>query len=92
MTGKSFETHMRDEILNQLSEIIRDILRSPGLVVTPETSARDVDEWDSISHIEIISAIEKKFSIRFALVELQALKNVGDMINLIQKRLPAGKP
>lgn len=82
---------MKNEILDPLTEIIREILSTPGLVITLETSAVDVDEWDSISHIEIVSAIEKRFSIRFALVELQALKNVGDMVNLIQKKLPAKK-
>lgn len=83
---------MKDEILNTLTVIIRDILRNPGLIITTDTSARDVEEWDSISHIEIISAIEKKFSFRFALVELQALKNVGDMIKLIEKKSVLKKP
>ena len=77
---------MKDKILIQLSEIIRGVLRTPQLTVTSSTSARDVDEWDSISHIEIVTAVEKSFSIRFALVELQALKNVGDMVNLIEKK------
>ncbi len=82
---------MKDKILFQLSGIIRDVLRTPQLVITSSTSARDVDEWDSISHIEIVTAVEKHFSIRFALVELQALKNVGDMVNLIDKKTSASK-
>ena len=86
LTGNFSETRMKNEILNLLSDIIRETLSTPDLVITPETSARDVDEWDSISHIEIITAVEKKFSVRFALIELQALKNVGDMIELIQKK------
>ncbi len=80
---------MENEILNRLKEVIREILRTPELVISPETSAKDVDEWDSISHIEIIYAIEVRFSVRFELVELQALKNVGDIVNLIQKKLLA---
>jgi len=83
---------MQNEILNSVSEIIRAILALPELNITRETSAKDVDEWDSISHIEIVAAIEEKFSLRFALVELQALKNVGDMVNLIQKKSEAKKP
>lgn len=83
---------MQNEILNSVTDIIRSVLSTPGLIITRETSAKDVDEWDSISHIEIVSAIEKKFSLRFALVELQALKNVGDMVNLIQKKSEAQKP
>lgn len=78
---------MNTEILNAVSQIIRDVLELPKLNVTAETSANDVDEWDSMTHLELIGAIEKKYSIRFALGELQSLKNVGDMVALIQKKL-----
>jgi acyl carrier protein len=66
---------------------MREVLELPTLEVTTETSAADVDEWDSMTHIQIIAAIEGKFKVRFALGELQALKNVGDMIGLIEKKL-----
>lgn len=75
------------EILLTIGNIIREVLEVPALVVTNETSAADVDEWDSMTHIQLIAAIEGKYKIRFALGELQALKNVGDMIELIQKKL-----
>lgn len=75
------------EILNQVSEIIREILELPDLNVTMETSAQEVDEWDSMTHIQLITAIEAKYKVRFALGELQSLKNVGDMVGLIQKKL-----
>lgn len=75
------------EILLNVTTIIRDTLVLPELVVTSETSANEVDEWDSMTHIQLIAAIEAKFKVRFALGELQALKNVGDMINLITKKL-----
>jgi acyl carrier protein len=76
-----------EELLLNVSDIIREVLEVPQLVVTRETSAADVDEWDSMTHITLIIAIEKKFKVRFALGELQSLKNVGDMIELIQKKL-----
>lgn len=76
-----------DEILQTITTIIREVLELPELNVTYETSATDVDEWDSMTHIQLISAIEKQYKLRFALGELQALKNVGDMIELIQKKL-----
>ena len=75
------------EILTVVSSIIQEVLELPDLNVTVNTSAADVDEWDSMSHIQLISAIEIKYKVRFALGELQALKNVGDMIELIQKKL-----
>jgi len=75
------------EILQTVATIIREVLELPNLIVTHETSAVDVDEWDSMTHIQLIGAIEGKFKVRFALGELQALKNVNDMIELIQKKL-----
>jgi len=75
------------EILQTVSTIIQDVLELPSLNITINTSADDVDEWDSMTHIQLIAAIESKYKVRFALGELQALKNVGDMIELIQKKL-----
>ena len=76
-----------NEILQTITEIIREVLELPNLQVNNGTSATDVDEWDSMTHIQIIAAIEGKYKIRFALGELQALKNAGDMIELIKKKL-----
>jgi acyl carrier protein len=76
-----------EEILTTVGNIIREVLEVPGLNVTSETSAADVDEWDSMTHIQLITAIEAQYKLRFALGELQALKNVGDMVALIQKKL-----
>jgi acyl carrier protein len=75
------------DILQTVTTIIQETLELPQLVVTNETSANDVDEWDSMTHIQLIAAIEAKFKVRFALGELQTLKNVGDMIALITKKL-----
>lgn len=75
------------EILQKITAIMREVLELPDLVVTSETSAADVDEWDSMTHIQLIGAIESHYKVRFALGELQALKNVGDMIGLIEKKL-----
>lgn len=76
-----------EEILQTITAIMREVLEISDLKVTFETSAVDVDEWDSMTHIQIIAAIEGNYKVRFALGELQALKNVGDMIGLIQKKL-----
>ena len=75
------------EILQTVTTIMKDVLELPDLIVTTSTSATDVDEWDSMTHIQIIASIEAKFKVRFALGELQALKNVGDMIVLLEKKL-----
>jgi acyl carrier protein len=78
-----------DDVLEQLQEIFRDILDQPDLVLTRQSNAHNVEDWDSLAHINLVSAIEKRYKIRFALGELQDLKNVGDMIDLIHLKLAA---
>ncbi|HEX9199516.1 MAG TPA: acyl carrier protein [Acidobacteriaceae bacterium] len=78
-----------DSILEELQLIFRDILDQPDLVLTPESNASNVEDWDSLAHINLVSAIEKRYKIKFALGELQELKNVGDMIELIEVKLAA---
>lgn len=75
-----------EEALSAVQEIFREILDIPDLQIMRETTASDVEDWDSLSHINLVVAIEKKFSVRFALGELQTLKNVGDMIDLIARK------
>jgi acyl carrier protein len=76
-----------DEILARLQPIFRDVLDDPSLVVTAESSARTIEQWDSLAHISIVSAIEQEFKVRFALGELETLNNVGEMIGLMEKKL-----
>lgn len=76
-------------ILAELQPIFQDILDQPDLVITPESNASNVEDWDSLSHVNLVTSIEKKYGIKFGLGELQELKNVGDMIALIQKKVVA---
>ncbi len=78
-----------DPILQQLQPIFQDVLDQPDLVLTPASNASTVEDWDSLAHVNIVTAVERHFKIRFALGELQELKNVGDMVDLIQKKLAA---
>ena len=75
------------DLLPELQEIFRDIFDNESLVITPESNASTVEDWDSLAHVNLVTAIEKKYKVNFALAELQELKNVGDMINLIEKKL-----
>ena len=77
------------EILVQLQPIFRDVLDNPKLVITRDSSAANVAGWDSLAHINLISAIEHEFGIRFALGELEELKNVGEMVDLMEQKLSA---
>ncbi len=76
-----------EEILNTVTTILKNTFDEQGLEISRETSAEDIDEWDSLSHIELISNIEGQFKVRFALGELQDLQNVGDMIDLINTKI-----
>ena len=76
-----------DNLLEQLQPIFRDVLDQPNLTVTTESNGQNVEGWDSLAHINLVSAIEQEFKIRFALGELQDLKNVGDMIELMRSKL-----
>ena len=78
---------MSNEIFETVSSIIKETLSDDSLMIKYETSATDIEQWDSLTHLQMIAAIEKKFKIRFALGELQDLQNVGDMIQLIQAKL-----
>jgi acyl carrier protein len=74
-------------ILSELGPIFRDILDNPRLNLTRESNASSVAGWDSLAHINLISAIEQQFGISFTLGELQEAKNVGEMIDLIERKL-----
>lgn len=73
----------KEEIIKKQATILRGIFDDQNLEVTETTSANDVDDWDSMTHMQVIAETEKEFGIRFALGELQSLKNVGDMAELI---------
>lgn len=68
------------EILN---EIFTDIIDEGQISLTETTTANDIDGWDSLNHIQILAAIEKKYKFKFTLMEIQGLKNVGDLIEII---------
>lgn len=75
------------DLLPEVQEIFRDIFDDPTLLITRDSNASTVSDWDSLAHVNLVTAIEKKYKIKFALGELQELKNVGDMIDLIEAKL-----
>ena len=77
----------RKEVFNGVQDIFRDIFDEDDMVIEDKTNSDDVEEWDSLNHINLVSAIEKEFEIRFALGELMALKDVGAMIDLMTEKL-----
>lgn len=77
----------KDEILAKMQGIFRDIFDDESLVITPETTAKDVDGWDSLEHINLVSAVEEEFDIDFEMGEITEFKKVGDMIESVFSKL-----
>jgi len=73
----------KDTILERMSEVIRDVLDNDAITLTRQTTADDIEEWDSLAHITIIVAIEKEFNVKFNLSDIKPLRNIGEFEDLI---------
>lgn len=73
-------------LLDRVREIMADVFDEDDLAITPETTAADVEEWDSLSHIRLIVTIERSFGIKFANAEIEGLRNVGDLLKAISSK------
>jgi acyl carrier protein len=74
------------QIYERLTQLFRDIFDNDSISVTPELSAKDVDGWDSVTHIRLMLTVEKAFRIKFSTSEIGNLKNMGDLVTLIKRR------
>lgn len=77
----------REQITTHLQEIFCDVFELDNITIDSNTSALDIDEWDSLTHIQLVVAIEKKFKIRFASSEIQSWENVGSLIKSVEKHI-----
>lgn len=77
----------RAEILSQVTEILRGIFDDEELEVTDATTAADVEDWDSLEQINILVAMEKQFHVKFSVGDVEGLKDVGEMIDLIASKM-----
>lgn len=73
-------------IYQRLTGIIQDVFDDDAIVVRPELTAKDVEEWDSLSHIRLVLTIEKAFGLKFSASEIGKLKNVGEFVDLIKAK------
>lgn len=76
----------REKITEKLNEVFRDVFDNEDITVTDSTTADDIEEWDSLEHIGLISAVEKTFKMRFTMKEVSGMKNVGEMISILCER------
>jgi len=75
------------ELLDRLNQIFCEVFDDDDIKIAPEMTANDVDGWDSLSHVNLIVAIETKFNIRFSQKELLTFKNVGDLLSCTQSKI-----
>ena len=77
----------REEVFVTLNEVFRDVFDDEEITVTDATTADDIEEWDSLEHINLLAAVEQAFGIKFNMGEVVSMKNVGEMADIVQKRL-----
>jgi acyl carrier protein len=77
---------MEDPILTGMTSVFREVFDDDELILKPELTANDVDGWDSLAHIRLILSVQKKFGVKFSPIEMNRLKNVGDLIALTKDK------
>ena len=75
-----------EEIKSRLTPIFRDVFDDEALIVSEGMTAEDVAAWDSLSHLNMIVAVEKAFGVKFSVRDVRSLKNVGELIDMIKKK------
>jgi acyl carrier protein len=76
-----------DDVLEQLQPIFEEVLDQPKLRVTRSSNASNTENWDSLAHIDLIEMVQQRFKVKFALGELQDLKEVGDLVDMIVRKV-----
>lgn len=76
----------RDQAFDRLEEVFRDVFDDDSITLYEDTTADDIDDWDSIEHITLIAAVEKEFGMRFSMGEVSGMKDVGEMVTILTQR------
>ncbi len=77
----------REEVFERLNKVFRDIFDDKSIMVNEETTSNDIEDWDSLEHINLIVAIEQEFGMKFNMHEVTTMKNVGEMVDIIISRI-----
>lgn len=79
----------REDILKATNEVFHDVFDDDRIVVTETTTADDIEDWDSLEHINLVVAIEQRFNMKFTMGEVTGMKNVGEMVDILLERAKA---
>ena len=77
----------RKEIFEKLTEIFRDVMDNDEIVLEEETTAEDIEEWDSLAHVQLIEKIEAVFGVKFSAKEMMSWDEVGELVDSIEEKL-----
>ena len=77
----------REEVYSKLNEVFQDVFDDDSIEVHDSTTADDIEDWDSLEHINLVVAVEKMFNIKFNMGEVNNMKNVGEMVDIILQRI-----
>lgn len=73
----------REEVYEKLNEVFQEEFEDEELTVSDNTTSDDIDDWDSLEHVNLVSAVEEKFGNKFSMAQVREMKNVGDMVDAI---------
>ena len=73
----------RDEVYTGLTEVFHEVFANDDIVLRPETSAKDIEGWDSLTHLSLIVAVEMRFGIKIRTSDIERLQNVGELVDVI---------
>ena len=77
----------REEVFEKLNEVFQDVFDDDSITVTDVTTADDIEEWDSLEHINLIAAVEQELGIKFNMGQIVSMKNVGEMVDIIMSHI-----
>lgn len=81
------EKMSREEVFETLNEVFRDVFDDETITVNDDTTADDIEDWDSLEHINLMAAVESEFGIKFSMGQIMTMKNVGEMADIILQKI-----
>ena len=75
------------EIYERLNNVFRDVFDDDSITVNENTTSDDIEDWDSLEHINLVVAVEQEFGMKFNMNEVTTMKNVGEMVDIIKSRI-----
>ena len=76
----------REKVFERLNKVFRDVFDDDDITVTETTTSADIDDWDSLEHINLVAAVEQEFGMKFTMGQVVTMKNVGEMVDIILQK------